>query len=128
MRWSDSIRHDPSVTTWRPIRSARPISESVPWRPPTATTASALVTTTRLRTTPSPVAMGMRTLPVLVDRDQLTQASLNLLDNAIMHTQERGLVRLSGKREDSSVVLHLHNAQPFASKHLPDLFDRPLSR
>jgi len=72
--------------------------------------------------------MGMRTLPVLVDRDQLTQASLNLLDNAIMHTPERGLVRLSGKREDSSVVLHLHNAQPFASKHLPDLFDRPLSR
>jgi len=29
-----------------------------PWRPPTASTASAAVTTTRLRTTPRPVAIG----------------------------------------------------------------------
>ena len=55
------MRHELSATTWRPMRSARPISESVPWRPPMATTASAAVTTTKLRTTPRPVAIGVLT-------------------------------------------------------------------
>ena len=36
MRCSDSTRHELSATTWRPMRSARPISDSVPCRPPTA--------------------------------------------------------------------------------------------
>ena len=60
-RWSDSTRQELSATTCRPMRRASPISDSVPCRPPTAITTSAAVTTTKLRTTPRPVAMGVRT-------------------------------------------------------------------
>lgn len=64
-------------------------------------------------------------LPVRVDRDRLTQALLNLVDNAVGHTPPDGQVRLLGRREDSDVVLEVHNqGAPIPPEHLPRLFDR----
>lgn len=64
-------------------------------------------------------------LPVRVDRDRLTQALLNLVDNAIGHTPPDGQVRLVGRREDRDIVLEVHNqGAPIPAEHLPRLFDR----
>jgi two-component system OmpR family sensor kinase len=64
-------------------------------------------------------------LPVVVDRDRLTQALLNLVDNAVRHTPEAGLVRLSGRRDGGTIVAEVYNeGSPIPPEHLPHLFDR----
>ena len=64
-------------------------------------------------------------LPVVADRDRLTQALLNLVDNAVRHAPPGGLVRLAGRREAGSVAAEVYNAgAQIPSEHLPRLFDR----
>ena len=64
-------------------------------------------------------------LPVIADRDRLTQALLNLVDNAVRHAPTGGLVRLSGRRDDRWIVAEVHNeGAPISPEHLPHLFDR----
>ncbi|MEX1278838.1 MAG: HAMP domain-containing sensor histidine kinase, partial [Chloroflexota bacterium] len=67
-----------------------------------------------------PVALGVR-----ADRDRLTQALLNLVDNAVRHTPPGGLVRLSGRRVRESVELEvLNEGPPIPADDLPHVFDR----
>jgi len=64
-------------------------------------------------------------LTVLADRDRLTQALLNLVDNAVRHARPGGVVRLSGRRDGASVVLDVFDeGEPIRPEHLPRLFDR----
>ena len=61
----------------------------------------------------------------MADRDRLTQALLNLVDNAVRHTPEAGLVRLSGRREGRSIVAEVYDeGSPIPPERLPHLFDR----
>ena len=64
-------------------------------------------------------------LPVVADRDRLTQALLNLVDNAVRHASAAGVVRLSGSREGNWVVAAVHNdGDVIPAEHLPHVFDR----
>jgi signal transduction histidine kinase len=64
-------------------------------------------------------------LPVIADRDRLTQALLNLVDNAVRHSPESGVVRLSGRRDDRWVAAEIYNeGSPIPAEHLSHLFDR----
>jgi two-component system OmpR family sensor kinase len=64
-------------------------------------------------------------LPVVADRDRLTQAFLNLVDNAVRHAPAGGLVRLSGRRDAGTIVAAVHNTgASIPAEHLPRLFDR----
>ena len=64
-------------------------------------------------------------LPVIADRDRLTQALLNLVDNAVRHVPESGVVRLSGRRDDRWVAAEIYNeGSPIPAEHLSHLFDR----
>jgi two-component system OmpR family sensor kinase len=64
-------------------------------------------------------------LPVMADRDRLTQALLNLIDNAVRHTPEGGLIRLTGHRLGESVIVEVFNEGPqIAGEALARLFDR----
>ncbi|MEX0709822.1 MAG: ATP-binding protein [Chloroflexota bacterium] len=64
-------------------------------------------------------------LMVLADRDRLMQALLNLVDNAVRHARPGGLVRLSGRRDGTSIVLEVFDeGDPIRPDDLPRLFDR----
>jgi len=64
-------------------------------------------------------------LTVVADRDRLTQALLNLVDNAVRHARPGGVVRLSGRRDGGSVVLEVFDeGDPIRPEDLPRLFDR----
>jgi two-component system OmpR family sensor kinase len=64
-------------------------------------------------------------LPVVADRDRLTQALLNLVDNAVRHTPEGGLVRLGGRVVDGKVEIEVFNeGTPIRREDLVRLFDR----
>lgn len=64
-------------------------------------------------------------LHAIADRDRLTQALLNLVDNAVRHTSEGGLVRLSGARDAADVAVEVFNeGAPIPAGQLPRLFDR----
>ena len=64
-------------------------------------------------------------LPVIADRDRITQALLNLVDNAVRHTPISGTVRLSGRREGDWVAALVHNdGVVIPAEQLPHLFDR----
>ncbi|HEY3073065.1 MAG TPA: HAMP domain-containing sensor histidine kinase [Candidatus Limnocylindrales bacterium] len=64
-------------------------------------------------------------LPVVVDRDRLTQALLNLVDNAVRHARPEGLVRLTGRRDGRSAVVEVFNEGPqIDADSLAHVFDR----
>jgi two-component system OmpR family sensor kinase len=64
-------------------------------------------------------------LPIVADRDRLTQAFMNLVDNAVRHTPEGGLISLTTRRDGSTAVAMVANeGEPIESRHLPHLFER----
>lgn len=65
------------------------------------------------------------TPPVLGDAGRLEQALQNLAANAIRHTPENGLVRLSASPADNGVHLTVRDTGPgIPPEHLPRVFDR----
>ena len=64
-------------------------------------------------------------LPIVADPDRLTQALMNLVDNAIRHTPIGGLVRLTGNCVNGEAVAEVSNeGRPLAAEDLAHLFDR----
>ena len=64
-------------------------------------------------------------LPIVADRDRLTQALMNLVDNAVRHTPEDGLISLTTRREGHTAVAMVANeGMPIEARHLPRLFER----
>ena len=64
-------------------------------------------------------------LPVLADPDRVTQALMNLVDNAIRHSAPGGEVRITAEREGTDAVVAVSNdGQPISGDDLPRLFDR----
>lgn len=64
-------------------------------------------------------------LPILADRDRLTQAFMNLIDNAVRHTPEDGLISLRTGRDGATAVAVVANeGEPIDARHLPHLFER----
>lgn len=64
-------------------------------------------------------------LPIVADRDRLTQALMNLVDNAVRHTPADGLITLAAAREGPSAVATVSNeGRPIDPRHLPHVFER----
>ena len=64
-------------------------------------------------------------VPVVADPDRLTQALMNLVDNAVRHTPPGGEVRLSVERRDSLAVAEVRNdGAAIAPEDLDRVFDR----
>lgn len=64
-------------------------------------------------------------LPVRADPDRLTQALMNLLDNAVRHAPPGGRVALEARREGGVAVAEVENdGEPIAREDLPHVFDR----
>jgi signal transduction histidine kinase len=64
-------------------------------------------------------------VPVVADPDRLTQALMNLVDNAVRHTPPGGEVRLSVERRDSLAVAEVRNdGIAIAPEDLDHVFDR----
>jgi two-component system OmpR family sensor kinase len=64
-------------------------------------------------------------LPVVVDPDRLTQALMNLVDNAVRHSPAGGTVRLAASRGDGMAVAEVSNTgDPIPEADLPRVFDR----
>ncbi len=64
-------------------------------------------------------------VPVVADPDRLTQALMNLVDNAVRHTPAGGAVRLSVERRDSLAVAEVRNdGAAIAPEDLDRVFDR----
>lgn len=64
-------------------------------------------------------------LPMVLDPDRIGQLAVILLDNAIKHTPEGGLVTLFLDRKGKSVLLGVRdNGSGIAAEDLPFLFDR----
>ncbi len=64
-------------------------------------------------------------LPIVADRDRLTQALMNLVDNAVRHTPGDGLITLTTRRDGSTAVAVVANeGEPIDARHLPHLFER----
>ncbi len=64
-------------------------------------------------------------VPVVADPDRLTQALMNLVDNAVRHTPPGGEVRLSVERRDSLAVAEVRNdGAAIAPEDLDHVFDR----
>lgn len=65
------------------------------------------------------------TLTVVADADRLTQALLNLLDNATRHVSRGGLVRVTARGEGPAAVIEVFNeGLPIPPDELPRIFDR----
>jgi two-component system OmpR family sensor kinase len=64
-------------------------------------------------------------LPVMADADRLTQALMNLVDNAVRHTGTGGTVTLTTRRADHLAVAEVRNTgQPIPAEDLIHVFDR----
>jgi two-component system OmpR family sensor kinase len=64
-------------------------------------------------------------LPIVVDRDRLTQALMNLVDNAVRNTPADGLITLAASRDGAAAVATVANeGQPIEPRHLSHLFER----
>ncbi|HET9456662.1 MAG TPA: ATP-binding protein [Candidatus Limnocylindrales bacterium] len=64
-------------------------------------------------------------LPIVADRDRLTQALMNLVDNAVRHTPSDGLISLAAARDGASAVATVSNeGRPIDPRHLPHVFER----
>jgi two-component system OmpR family sensor kinase len=64
-------------------------------------------------------------LPVLADPDRLTQALMNLVDNAVRHTPAGGLVTLTATRSHGMAVAEVANVGvPIPAGDLGHVFDR----
>jgi signal transduction histidine kinase len=64
-------------------------------------------------------------LPVHADPDRVTQAVMNLVDNAVRHTPAGGAIRITASRQDDQAVVAVANAgQPIPEPDLPRVFDR----
>jgi two-component system CheB/CheR fusion protein len=59
-----------------------------------------------------------------VDPERIEQALVNLLNNAIQHTQRKGAIRMEARREEDTVVLTVaDNGAGIPSDLLPHVFD-----
>jgi signal transduction histidine kinase len=64
-------------------------------------------------------------LPIVADRDRLTQALMNLVDNAVRYTPEGGLISLTTRRDGATAVVMVANqGEPIDPRHLTHLFER----
>ena len=64
-------------------------------------------------------------VPVVADPDRITQALMNLVDNAVRHTPTGGRVRLSAERRDGLAVAEVSNDGPaIPADDLGRVFDR----
>lgn len=64
-------------------------------------------------------------LPVSADRDRVTQAVMNLVDNAVRHSPAGGTIRLATHRAGAAAVVSVANeGRPIDPDHLPHLFER----
>jgi two-component system OmpR family sensor kinase len=63
--------------------------------------------------------------PVVADPDRITQAVMNLVDNAVRHTPRGGLIRISvGREVDQAVVAVANQGTPISDVDLARVFDR----
>ncbi|KNZ70553.1 integral membrane sensor signal transduction histidine kinase [Thermincola ferriacetica] len=64
--------------------------------------------------------------PVLVDADRFGEVIYNLIDNAIRHTPEGGLISIAGAAEgnDRVRITFSNTGQGIPAEHLPYLFER----
>jgi signal transduction histidine kinase len=64
-------------------------------------------------------------LPVLADPDRLTQALMNLVDNAVRHSPTGGAIRITARGVDGRAVAEVVNeGEPIAPDDLTHVFDR----
>jgi two-component system OmpR family sensor kinase len=64
-------------------------------------------------------------LPVLVDPDRLTQALMNLVDNAVRHTPPGGMIRIASRGVEGTAIAEITNeGDPIPSDELAHVFDR----
>jgi signal transduction histidine kinase len=64
-------------------------------------------------------------LPVVADPDRVTQAVMNLVDNAVRHTPAGGAIRITAARDDAEAVVTVANqGLPIPAGDLPRVFDR----
>lgn len=64
-------------------------------------------------------------LPVMADPDRVTQAVMNLVDNAVRHAPPGGTIRIIASRIDGEAVVAVANpGTPISTRDLPRVFDR----
>jgi signal transduction histidine kinase len=63
-------------------------------------------------------------LPVVADPDRITQAVMNLVDNAVRHTPAGGRIRIATSRAENAVVTITNTGAPIAPDDLDRVFNR----